>query len=210
MILHSYKSFRINLVALVAAACVLTTAGTASAGPFDPSYRGAANSVHAIFDWVSFDQEDWETSLFETGPSNFPLADPNTPKASDDGTNTMIYLPNFIDPLELKLMRIQMFFDGPVLGELIGIEVIAHDPLPTDVQLVGGSGPGDSGEHYVDIEIRPNPDSEWITIFGNTGGNFLPGNLLTIEIDTISMIPEPSTLALGALGLLGIGYRRRK
>jgi hypothetical protein len=207
MTLHHCKSFRIKLVALMAAVCVLTTAGSASAGPFNPSYRGEPNSVHAVFDWQA-PATDWITSAFTALTSSYPL-DITPAKASDDGMDTMISLPNFIDELELKLMRIQLFFDEPVSVDSIGIEVIAHDPLPTTSQQVGSSGPGTSVAHYIDFEIRPNPDAEWITIFGNTGGGVFPGNLRSIEIDTIS-IPEPGTLALSALGLLGIVCCRRK
>lgn len=198
---------RSSTAVLLSATIVAMGTNLASAGPFDPAYRGDANSIHAIFDWVA-SATDWEVSVFETGPSQFPL-DPTEPAASDDGTDTSIILPNFIDPLPLKQMRIQMFFDGPVSGDLIGLEVFAFDPEDAIVNFVGGSGPVDSNVHFIDIEIVPNPDWEQIIIFGNTGGNVIPGNLLTIEIDTVS-IPEPSTLTLAVLTLFGlVGYGRR-
>ena len=183
---------------LLTTAVMLVRAGPASALSNDPDYRGDSNYVHAIFDWDS--PSAWDTTLFEIGPSNYQL-DPTVPAASDDGLNTVIDLPNFIDPLPFKLMRIQMFFDGPVSGELITAEITAFDPQgPTLVSLVGSSGPGESFEHYLDFEIFPNPDREQITIIGNSNANILPGNLLTIEVDTISL-PEPATLMVLALGL---------
>ena len=201
------KSIMVKVVVLLTTGVMLVSAGTAGAGPWDPAYRGDNNSVHAIFDWFSNQQADWGTTVFETGLSKYPL-DNMTPLATDDGTDTTIYLPNFIDPLPLKLMRIQIFFDSSVSGDLIAYDLFASDPLDTSWKIVGGSGPGDNNSHWVDIEIIPNPDWEQITIFGNSGGNVLPGNLLTIEIDTIS-VPEPATLSLLALGALAMIRRRR-
>ena len=60
-----------------------------------------------------------------------------------------------------------------------------------------------------DIEIRPNPDWEQITIFGSTPDNIIPGNLLTIEVDTISF-PEPAALSMLAIGSLAMLRRKRR
>ncbi len=132
----------ITTITLLATAVILLSAGPASAVLLDPSYRGDPNSVHAIFDWVSHTQADWETTLFETGPSNFPL-NPTVPLATDSGTNTTIILPNFIDPLPLKLMRIQLFFDGAVSGDLIGYEagpVYIRDSIAHQLPFLGKNG----------------------------------------------------------------------
>ncbi|MCP4591430.1 MAG: PEP-CTERM sorting domain-containing protein [bacterium] len=204
----SARSRRVTSAVLLATAFVLVSAGPASAGPFDPTYRGDDNSVHAIFDWVSFGQADWNTSLFETGSSTYAL-DASNPLATDDGTDTTVLLPNFIDPLPLKLMRIQMGFDGEVSGDLIAIDLLIGDPLPTSWNVVGGSGPGDGHWHYIDVEITPNPDWEEITIFGNSGANLIPGNFLALEIDTVSL-PEPASLSLLTLGGLALVRRRRR
>ena len=197
-----------------AVAClVLLSAATAQAGPLDPSYRGAPNSVHVIFDhglrdFASFGPSTWNMAVFETGPSNYPL-DQTPPSASGDETHTTIILPNFIDPLPLKLMRIQMSFEGPVSGDLLGFDLIAHDPVQTSWIVVGGSGTGFANFHWVDIEIRPNPDWEEIIIpFGSFENGFIAGNLWLIEIDTVS-IPEPATLSLLAIGGLALLRRKR-
>lgn len=195
---------------LVAVSCiVLLNAGQASAvTTLEPDYRGDENSVYAVFNWVSFDQDAWKTTLFETGPSIYPLHSID-PFAFDDGLDTTIMLPNFIDELPMKKMRIQMFFDGPVSGDLLAINLAAYDREPTQWQIVDGSGPILSNAHWFDIEIFPNPDWEEIIIFGNQGGNLLPGNLLTIEVDTVS-IPEPATMTLLAIGGLAMLRRRKK
>ena len=83
-------------------------------------------------------------------------------------------------------MRVQLFFDGAVLAEDIFIDVFAFDPIPAFSDFVGSSV-GFSNEHYFDFEIHPNPDFEDIFIFGNPHGNVIPGNLLMIEVDTVSV-----------------------
>lgn len=199
-------SGKTKFAVLLSAALTFASVAPASAGLFDPAYRGDINSIHAIFTWVS-GQADWNTTLFETGPSLFPLA-PTIPLANDDGLDTTVDLPNFIDLLPLKLMRIQLSFNGMVSGDLIAADLLAFDPQPTSWSVVGNSGPGDATNFFIDIEIMPNPDSEQITIFGNAVANIIPGNLIEIEIDTIS-IPEPSTLSLLILGGLAVLRRRR-
>jgi len=200
---------RLKAITVLIGAVLLLSTATASAGPNDPSYRGDDNSVHAIFDWVSDQQTAWETTLFETGPSIYPL-DQTTPSASDNGLDTTILLPNFIDQLPIKLMRIQLSFRGPVLGSDVTGGVHAHAPQLTSWSIVGGSGTGSADFHWVDIEILPNPDWETITIFGWETGNIIPGNLLQIEIDTVSIIPEPATMTLLALGGLALLRLRRR
>lgn len=194
----------ITLLAFVSC-IVLLIAGTAGAGIFDPGYRGDDNSVHAVFSWAGYPGEPWFTEIFETGDSIYPLY-PMPPVAFDDGLTTTIILPNFIDELPEKLMRIQLYFDGPVLAEDIFIDVFALDPMPVLWDIVGGSA-GISNAHFFDIEIHPNPDFEEILIFGNPLGNVVPGNLLMIEIDTVS-VPEPATLLL--LGLGGLVLRKKR
>ncbi len=203
----------LRAITLLATAVLLLSAAPASAGTPAPDYRGDPNSVHAIFyygdDFASFSQIEWDTALFETGDSIYPL-NQEPARASDDGTDTTIILPNFIDPLPLKLMRITMSFFNAVPGNLLALDLIAHDPEPaTSWNVVGGSGFIGSTSHWIDIEIRPNPDWEEIIIFGVPGTNLVPGNLYRIEIDTVS-IPEPATLSLLAIGGLLALLRRKR
>ena len=195
----------ISSVSLVFAV-VLAGAGQVGAvtPSYTPEYRGYPNSVHAIFDRFS---TAWQMTVFESVSGGYPL-DSTTPSASDDGIDTTIFLPNFIDPLSVKCMRIQMFFDGAVSSEAIDGDIIGYDPTgQTQVNYVGGST-GTANVHYVDFEIFPNPDWEEIVLFGNEGANVMPGNLLKVEIDTVSL-PEPATLGLLVAGGLAMLVRKR-
>ncbi len=198
-----------NVFAIVAGTTLVGfgAVGTTIAGPFDPAYRGDPNSVHAIFDEVGAVGGIWDTTLFATGPSAFPL-DATVPLAGDDGLDMRILLPNFIDNLPQKLMRIQLIFNTPVSAALIGFQVVAFDTFPTVVNFVGGST-GVATAHFIDFEIFPNPDWEEILIFGDAVGNVLPPNLTQIEIDTVSQVPSPGTIALSALGGVVMLRRRR-
>ncbi len=198
------------LLVLLASAALLGSTIPASAEPapdYTPDYRGDPNSVHAVFEWLDWGVP-WAMPVYETGEHIFPL-DPTEPGALDDGTDTVIQLPNFIDPLPVKHMRIQMGFDGAVSGELLAQSILieASDPAGTPQWSIVDYSPGDLNWHYVDIDIWPNPDSEVITIFGESGA--APGNLLYIEVDTVS-VPEPMTMSLLAAGGLALLRRRRK
>ena len=197
-----------TIISLTAIISIVLLAAPVTAGTFDPSYRGDDNSVHAIFDWVSNDQTDWNTTLFETGPSIYPMENIQ-PSAFDDGNNITIQLPNFIDELPMKQMRMVIFFDGAVQADQFDIHVVAVDSQEgTQWQIVGGST-GNLNVHYVDFEIYPNPDWEQIRIFGNDSANIVPGNLLRIEVDTVS-VPEPATMGLLAMGSLALLRRRKR
>ena len=204
---------RITLLAVVAT--VMFISSSASAVSWTPDYRGDPNSVYATFDLsLSGSLESglefsWGTSHFSTGPSIYDL-DSTQPAVSETDLNTVIELPNFIDPLPLKRMRIQMFFGLPVPGDQIPVDILAFDPQPTDWDVVGSSGAGVSDAHYIDIEIWPNPDSEQITLSVGTAdrsvhGSFEDGitigGLTGLEIDTVS-VPEPATMSPAASGRL--------
>ena len=218
-------SIKRSLLVLAVAAMLLGSAATTFAGAptLVPDYRGAPNSVHAIFNWMygdvqviggepNFDDSYWETTVFETGGGSYPL-DPTTPGAFDDGLNTTVDLPNFIDELPVKHMRVVMRFDGEVDLELLiqSINVSASDPEGTPSWGIVGAGMDyeQFATYYVDIDIEPNPDSETIAILGDVGANIVPGNLLQIEVDTVS-VPEPMTMSLLAAGGLAILRRRSK
>ncbi len=197
-----------TLTALAPAAMVaLGAAAPALAGPFDPIFRGEPNSVHAVFEWTG--STEWTNPVFDTGPSDYPMAD-LAPIASDDGLNTTIELPNFIDPLPFKDMIIQMAFDGSVPVNDINIVVNGYDPLDVEVMETGrDSADPDLFWAAVEFRLLPNPDWEQIFIFGDTGMNIVPGNLLIIEIDTISF-PAPGAVCVAGVAGLGVLRRRRR
>ena len=153
------KTTKIITISAALLCIVLLSTSPAPAVPMDPSYRGDPNSVHAIFEFTPSvgAGSSWTTTLFDSVASIYPL-ESFSPIAFDDGLDTTIQLPNFIDPLPLKLMRIVMFFDGPVPGGLIDGDLTAFDPLQTSWGVVGGSGPIDSSVHFLDIWIIPKPD----------------------------------------------------
>ena len=205
MRLDSKRTLKVMSATLLTAAFVMVSAGTASAGSIAPDWRGDENSVYAHFDWDTFG-EPWILSAFETGPSIYPLDD-TVPSMTETGIDTHVDLPNFIDPLPMKYMRLTLYMDGPVDSDAIRIEVMGHDPEGATAMEVFRTA-GSSQTHYFDWEITPNPDWEQIWIYGDEAANFVPGNFLAMEIDTIS-IPEPASISLMALGSLMMMRRRR-
>lgn len=202
------STLMISSVSLVAVV-VLAVAGPAWAvvPSYTPSYRGDPNSVHAIFDWGS---DAWNVTLFESVSGGYPL-DQTSASASDDGMDVTVILPNFIDPLPMKLMRIQLFFDGPVDSDLLEGEITAYDPTgAVVVNDAGDLGSVTASVLYFDFELFPNPDWEQAVLYGNENANILPGNLLRMEFDTVSIIPEPATLGVLLAGGLAAMLRWRR
>lgn len=193
----------IGAAVLLTAAVVLGHAGTSEAAL--PDYIETPNSLVAEFDWGA---DAWTLSKFAPEDSIYDLADID-PSASDDGLDTTIIVPNFIDDLGLKKLRLIMVFDEPINGSLVDVSIEGHDPLATTSMQTYGTT-YTSILHYFDWEIRPNPDWETITIHGNQTAGIVPGNLNFVEVVSVS-IPEPGTALLAGLGLLGmVGTRRRR
>ncbi len=188
----------------------LLTAGVASAVVIDnaPDYRGDENSVHALFENPVAGLPiplDLILLGFEIGPSNYPLS-PVGPQGFYDGLAlTHILLPNFIDELPMKKMRIQMEFINPVLGADLFVDVIGNDPLGAVTVFEGGSVGTFDTFHYFDFVIYPNPDSEEIFI-ANLSDPYNSPRI--VEIDTIS-IPEPASIGLIGLISGGVYFTRR-
>ncbi|MFQ5983647.1 MAG: PEP-CTERM sorting domain-containing protein, partial [Woeseiaceae bacterium] len=186
-----------------------------------PAYRGLGNSV-----FVSWEGPPGGLALtgFDFVLGGFPLtffdngAGPGIPTLDvfkiPEGTFYSFFVPNFVDPLSIKDMRIQVFHeesippdpgsasivrilsadpDGPVTSVLV-----AHVPIATIPSM---------GAFYEDWALIPNPDWEFVDIFAPTGSA-----LTGVIIDSIST-PEPSTLVLagmaGTFCLVGYGWRRR-
>ena len=203
----------------------------AQAGFVIPSYAGQPHSTSSTWnyngDWAVGDSASHLTSPFTTVGGTYPLTTqdlgcgPGMPCLNNnnvfpDRDNLTFYVPNFVDPLSLKLLRIQFKFVS------IPNNPNFPDPFVTDVNGFDSTGfvPGQlqlttketdmvmtDGVFYsyalFDFTIRPNPDYERFTISRVAGAE-----LKEVRIDTIS-IPEPATLLLVSVAILGIGFSRR-
>jgi hypothetical protein len=191
------------LVAMVLIVPALVFADDAAPAP----WRGAPNSVFAKFDLLSGPLPG-PPAMFGYG-GGYPLA-PLPPLVTPPITTPageLIYgidLPNVIDPLPLKLIRIQYsWFGGTSFGG--HADTIAIHPIPGGtVTHVGGVPPAILDplagilHRYDDFEIRPNPDAERFEV------RFVMADPRWVIIDTIS-IPEPSSVALFAFGCFVLG-----
>ncbi len=183
---------------------------TAQAGHWDPSWRGDANSTYTT---LSYGYDPGGNLTFSHGPSGYAL-DGQPSAVLTDPDQLDVIIPNFIDPLPIKHMRIQLSFDGtdmPASEMADHITIFAEDDgqsVPWELVGLGGSdGRFDGHNFYFDFDIWPSPDWEQITFQGLRAGR----NLLWIEIDTISTVPLPAAVWLFGSGLLGlIGFSKRK
>lgn len=170
-------------------------------------FRGDPNSVMAKFNL----QGQPSLDLFAEGANpTYPLAS-ILPDITQDPTGAPFYqveLPNYIDDLPLKLMRIQYSWFGQA-GDAMTVAINVSPNVGGPIDLVG-SGPvtpvpgvANAFHRWDDFEIRPNPDFEAIQVeFTNADPRWL-------IFDTISTVPEPSSLACVLLGLLGTASGRR-
>ena len=196
-----------------------------------PPYRGGNRSTLAEWD---FDQDgtnpllpdgdlptvvgDFNTALDVAFPNGAPHPSgfANTGLTyngegfsnNDDVTHPMTFnIPNWIDLEPFKLLRLQVTYTGPTPGTdvfgFLGVVGTADLVSETLVNTVPGTV-GQSLYFYQDWELRPNPDWEQVVLF------LQPGTFIDqVVIDTIS-IPEPSSIVLGAMGLLAIGRVARR
>lgn len=190
------------LLATVFVASPVASADDAAPAP----WRGAPNSVFAKFDLLSGPLPG-PPAMFGYG-GGYPLS-PLAPLVTPPITTPageLIYgidLPNVIDQLPLKLIRIQYsWFGGTSFGG--HADTIAIHPIPGGtVTHVGGVPPSildpSAGilHRYDDFRIRPNPHAERFEV------RFVMADPRWVIIDTIS-IPEPSSLGLLAIGFLAV------
>lgn len=191
------KKFTIALTVVIFSATVF-------GGFADPIYRGDNNSVHVIYERADTDNV-WSQTLWETGPSAYDLHQLEDNGRcmeydDEDGIQHIIDVPNFIDDLQFKYIRLQLTFSTEVIGDQIRVYVNSYPGSSGEMQIIDQTV-GDGVEHYIDIELQPNPDWEIIGM-SNTR------NLTKIEIDTVS-IPEPASMALLGLGALAIRRKRK-
>lgn len=177
-----------------------------------PDYRGDPLSVHAhwqnlaggpILDLIAFssvDDTDPTTTLFPAPPTAVV-----TPTADKDYE---FYLPNFIDELPVKYMRLQLTWQfvptSPTSIDISGVEGTTGIPgtIVSSSAIINVAP--ELYYQYYDIEFYPNPDQERWTVFLEDNAQ-----LVQVVADTVSTIPEPSTMAILGFGALTL-FRKRK
>jgi hypothetical protein len=162
----------VRFIVIAALAAVLTT--TVFADDLNPpAYRDDPLSVFAHYEQIpgtpfleltgynTVDDTDPDTTLYPMAPPN--IIEPET-------NNYEFYLPNFIDKLPIKYMRLQLTWEGsnlppdvvglagsdginPVFGNIVYSSPVTPLVDPTAVLYY----------QYHDIEFKPNPDQErWL------------------------------------------------
>jgi len=177
-----------------------------------PPYRGAPLSVYAhwnlvagsttlnLTNWSSQDDTDPTTYLYP----NFTT--PN-PQVTPNGGSYDFQIPNWVDNMPIKYLRLQMTWVGTTQSPLNiltqgldGVNPVVGNITFASTPIILTSGV----YQYFDFEYKPNPDFERIHVT-------LPGNnyLIQTVVDSVSTIPEPATLALLGIGGLAMRYKKR-
>lgn len=117
-----------------------------------------------------------------------------------------IYIPNIIDEEPLKEIWIQLTYQADSIGQGLAPLFLTDPSLSGSALLVDQHALGDGYFHETySIIIEPNPDFETIWIQPRNCTFYLD----EIVIDTISRVPEPTTICLLGFGVLGL-LRKRK
>lgn len=144
--------------------------------------------------WNSYDGDGGWTGGVGGGALNFRVA-------------------NWVDTEPIKYVRVQITYDrgaaglDPYISFIIANDIADPDPVETFIGATDGPIASDPAGRFHRLEewtITPNPDFESIQIVVPEG--------VTIDqvvIDTISTVPEPTSLSLLALGGVLLSRRRR-
>lgn len=195
----------------VVAASLVFASGVALGDDLNPPpYRGDPLSVftHWSADASGFLTLNQFTWVDDNDPSTTLTQFPPTVGFDPSMGVYDFRIPNFIDELPIKFMRIQLTWEGtslPPLGissEGFNVPNMVPGSLTfASPPLVFTPGPG--GYQFFDFEFVPNPEWEQIHVQ-------MPPDALLVQvvIDTIS-IPSTGSLALLSLGGLTMIRRRR-
>lgn len=195
----------------------------AHAGFVPPDYRGGANSTLSTWSasggWLDGSNAN---GTFVPAASNFPLSQAEGGCGAGQhclkvlGGDLEFFIPNFVDPLPIKLLRVQFKWSAGTST----VPVLLDPPAQVVAPIESGDPAGaviatlversvatlDNGFYfnYQDFRLTPNPDWEKIT-----ADNSAQLGLVEVVIDTIS-VPEPATLLLVSAAMLGLGHSRRR
>ena len=177
-----------------------------------PSYRGEPLSVYTHWSadassLLSLDEFSW---VDDNDPSTYLSSIPPY-VGMDPATGTYDFrIPNFVDELPIKYLRIQLTWTGTTQPPLSLVSTGFDGSNPVPGVVTSASTPlvftqPDGGYQYFDIEYKPNPDFEQIRV------QLPPDAFLDqVVIDSISTVPEPAALGLLICGGLGIAVLRRR
>ena len=199
---------------IVIAALVVLSFNAARADDLNPpDFRDDPLSVYAHWEQIPgtpFLELTGYNSVDDTDPDTtlYPMNPPDIIEPEDN--NYEFYLPNFIDKLPIKYMRLQLTWEGsdlpldviglagsdginPVYGNIVYSSPVTTLADPTAILYY----------QYHDIEFEPNPDQErWLVHVTDDV------QLVQAVADTVSTVPEPATLLL--LGIGGLVLQRRR
>ena len=220
-----------SLSVLAIAVLVCGFPGSARADDLTPApYRGSPLSVEAHWDFISspnFNGEPPDTFNTVGGSGNETLyngfnthidfggtwswdgVSSITPTDQLEGGSLGINIQNWVDLEPLKLLRFQVTYSG-LMPTTIGVTAQELAGTVGEYGVIGSLVQHvdiDANNFYEDWQIVPNPDWEQIGLAVEYGTS-----IDQIDIDTIS-IPEPSTLVLGGLGVVGfmiMSWKRRQ
>ena len=197
---------------LVVTGLVLWGATSAMADDIHPPpWADSSNSTVAIWETGDDGLELGDFVYFEDQyPLHQDIADGPFLEIIEDGDDFNTYrffMPNFIDPLPVKKMRVQVTYFGDTVS-IAGIEAFDPDGMQEIRKLDHVEDTAytvDASYFYEDWELYPNPDYEFVLIdvpYDST--------LHQVVIDTVSTVPVPGAVWLLGSGLVGfIGLKRK-